>query len=80
MQIGQVTILLVASLSLGACATMAQEEARSQVVAQYASTGMRFVEQSATAREGLVMSTGGVTGVCVGPDDPRWEQAAADDE
>ncbi|KHL26447.1 hypothetical protein PK98_08455 [Croceibacterium mercuriale] len=72
--------ILAGAVALTGCATMAQNEARSDAVAQCAARGMRFLEQSATAREGLIISTGSVSGECIGADDPRWAQGIAGTE
>ena len=73
-------LTLLAGLLLSGCATMAQGEARKEATAECDAKGMRFFETGATAREGLIVSTGGVTGECVGPSDPRYAEAIAPTE
>lgn len=70
-------IVPLLSLILGACATMARDEARQQAIAECAGMGLRYYETASSAREGLIVATGSVTGLCVGSDDPRWEQAVS---
>ncbi len=68
-------VLLVGALALGGCATMAQESARKEAMAECAAQGKRYLEVGANKREGVIISTGTVSYQCVGPNDPGYADA-----
>ena len=73
-------VLPLALVSLSACSVALEANARSDLQAQCAAKGMQFVVTDAKKTELLVVSSAQVTGVCVGPGDPRYVPPKAPSE
>lgn len=65
-------LIPLGAVALCACSTVLASSASSQLEAQCAERGMQFVETDRELNEGLVISSASVSGICVGPEDPRF--------
>jgi hypothetical protein len=62
-------------LAVAGCAEALKNNAIEKLEAECAMKGMQFVQEMATARDGLFVSTASVSGQCVGPGHPLYKQA-----
>jgi hypothetical protein len=65
-------IIPLAMTALCGCSTVLADSARSDLEAQCAEQGMQFVETERELNENIIMSSAAVSGICVGPGDPRY--------
>jgi len=67
--------VLIAALVLGGCKAMLRSDALKQGEERCARDGKQFVELDRTEKFGVFDPTWSITlaGVCVGPDDPRYQ-------
>jgi len=62
-------------MAVAGCAEQLKNNAVEKLEAECAAKGMQFVQEMATARDGLFVSTASVSGQCVGPGHPLYKQA-----
>jgi hypothetical protein len=68
----QIIAVLLASTILGGCSIVLEKDAVSQLQKQCAAKGMQFIQTDSKKTELLVVAQAQVSGVCVGPGDPRY--------
>ena len=71
MSIMRIIVPLLA-IGLAGCSTVLAQSATADLEAQCAEQGMQFVETERELSEGLIISSAAVSGICVGPGDPRY--------
>ena len=62
-------------MAVAGCSEQLKNNAIDKLEAECAAKGMQFVQEMATARDGLFVSTASVSGQCVGPGHPLYKQA-----
>ena len=62
------------AMAAAGCAEQLKDQAIMKLEAECAAKGMQFVQEMATARDGLFVSTASVSGQCVGPGHPLYKQ------
>lgn len=67
-----VLLIPLGAIALTGCSVAMKGEAVAKLKATCAAQGMQFVQTDAKQTELLVYGSSEVTGVCVGPNDPRY--------